>query len=531
VSSAKYLTMLRLRLSAFVYPVFLALLIAAGVRPLHARISIYPDVLYSGMNVITIKATDGLSRVEWSERGRWRMMKSGITTPIYRIVAGPIFSSCATSATFTVYVNYVSVPFRLRFRATDCDDDNEVFDLSLSTTWNLYREDFGEVEAGKQACHKFTVFTQEGSFRVDSITSPSPLFTIRYTGPRPPIRVRGTYTYQVCITPTRPGFISRPIFVYIRRDQPAGGYTNFVVADTAYVTVVPSRSAPAPRPAAIPKPRPAPPVRPPLGERVRPPSIIIEPAPKPKPVRIPDIDTVGIREAPPVVPQVERDSVGTKPPFAEPPPDPEFVTDPTTFRVLLTPTAKSIGEGNVFLANYDVAGWVFGYGASERLSLLGGFLFVPGIIDYNLVASAGAKYEFLHDGFFRAAAGGQFSFSQTERSSITVTSPYAVASLGDDDQRANLLLGYSWRHHTPVVGESFDRRAGLVGVGGDYRIGFNWKLVGELVLIENSDVQPLTLTARYFSSAFSVDAGVLVNVSPTGSGLRVGPVLNGVWVW
>jgi hypothetical protein len=523
--------MLRLRLSALLYPVFLALLVAVGAGPLHARITIYPDVLYSGMNVITIKASEGLSRVEWSDRGTWRLMKSGISTAIYRIVAGPIFSSCATSATFTVYVNYVSVPFRLRFRATDCDDDDELFDLSLSTTWNLYREDFGEVEAGKLACHTFTVFTQEGSFRVDSITSPSPLFAIRYTATRPPIRVRGTYTYQVCITPTRVGFISRPIFVYIRRDQPAGGYTNFVVADTAYVRVVPSRSAPQPRPTPPPKVRPAPPPRPPLGEMVKPPPIIIEPVPKPKPVRIPDIDTVGIREASPVRQHVEHDSVGTKPPFAELPPDTEFVTDPTTFRVLLTPTAKSIGEGDLFLANYDIGGWVFGYGATDRLSLLGGFLFVPGFIDYNLVASAGAKYEFLRDGYFRAAAGGQFSFSQTERSSITVTSPYAVVSLGDDDQRANLLLGYSWRHHTPVAGESFDRRAALIGAGGDYRIGFNWKLVGELFLIENSDVQPLTITARYFSSSFSVDAGVLVNVNPSSSGLRVGPVLNGVWVW
>jgi hypothetical protein len=482
------------------------------------------------MNVITVKASNGLSRVELYDGDRWGTMRSGFNTSLYRIIAGPIFSRCATSATFTVFVKSISRDFTVPVRVVDCDDDDEEFDINLEQPWNVYREDFGTVEAGKSACHTFEVEPRGSSIVVDSITSPSPLFTIRYTASPPPVRVRGTYTYQVCITPVRPEFIRRPIFVYVRRSQPAGGYTNFVVADTAYIRVVPSTSAPPPRPA--PKPRPAPPARPPLGERVKVPGIIIEaPPPKPKPVRIPDIDTVGVREAPPVVLQEELDSVGTAPPFSELPPHPEFITDPTTFRVMLTPTAKSIGKGNVFLANYDIAGWVFGYGATDRLSLLGGFLFVPGFIDYNLVASAGAKYEFLHDGYFRAAVGGQFSFSQTERSSITVTSPYAVASFGDDDQRANLLLGYSWRHHAPVAGESFDRRAALIGAGGDYRIAFNWKLVGEMFVIENSDVQPLTITARYFTSSFSVDAGVLVNVSPTGSGLRVGPVLNGVWVW
>jgi hypothetical protein len=195
------------------------------------------------------------------------------------------------------------------------------------------------------------------------------------------------------------------------------------------------------------------------------------------------------------------------------------------------PTAKSLGSGSVFLANYDVAGWVFGYGASDRLSLLGGFLFIPGVLNYNLLVSGGAKYEFLRDGYLRMAAGAQFSFSQTERSSITLGSPYAVASIGNEDQRGSLLLGYSLRHHNPVDGESFDRQAAILGIGGDYRVGFHWKVVGELVLLENSDVQPLSLTARYFANDFSIDAGVLVNIDPAGGGFRVAPVINGIWVW
>jgi hypothetical protein len=156
-------------------------------------------------------------------------------------------------------------------------------------------------------------------------------------------------------------------------------------------------------------------------------------------VRIPDIDTVANLPTPQaVIAPRTAEALAPQTPIAVEP-LPKFLTDPTTFRVLLMPSAKSPGEGTIFLANYDIAGWVLGYGLTDRLSLLGGFMFVPGVIDYNLVASAGAKYEFLRDGYLRMAAGAQVSFSQTEISTITISSPYVVASLCNDDQRANLL--------------------------------------------------------------------------------------------
>src|SRR5205807_2518534 len=117
------------------------------------------------------------------------------------------------------------------------------------------------------------------------------------------------------------------------------------------------------------------------------------------------------------------------------------------------------------------------------------------------------------------------NFSHTDLSSISLVSPYVVGSIGDDDHRASLTVGYSWRHHEPVDVAAFNRQAAVVALGGDYRIGFHWKLAAEGALLEDSDLQPLIVTARYFSDSFTIDVGVGANVNPSSevTGLRVGP--------
>jgi hypothetical protein len=500
--------------------------VLAGGENLFAQATIYPQKLYSGMNQITVTAGRGLAHIQRYDRGVWRDFLTGAATTGVRVVSGPTFNHCARSATFLVFVSIISRDVGMRLRVVDCEDDDEEFDLRLSERWNVFHEDFGPVRVGEPACHPFSVDPRGNQLIIDSIVSPSPLFVIRYTDRPPPLRVAGRiYHYDVCLKPIREGEIARPILVYIRRDQPAGGYTNFIVADTAYVNALPPIARVLPRKPAPPA-RPAP--KPPLLNP--PPQIVLEPPPPPI-VMPPDITAT----------QARREAFAPPGPAPDPPaiareeaptlPLPEFLTDPTPFRTILLPTAAPVERGRFFLANYEVAGFLAGYGATDRLTLLAGFFYVPATAGSTIGGTAGGKYELYNEGLLRGSVGMEFNISSTPLSSITLLSPYAVASYGDDDHRLNLALGYSWRHHRPAALPAFDRQAAVLGLGGDYRIGFHWKLAAELALLENSDVQPLLATVRYFSDVYTVDVGLGVNMNPSGSGLRVAPVVNVVRVW
>lgn len=211
------------------------------------------------------------------------------------------------------------------------------------------------------------------------------------------------------------------------------------------------------------------------------------------------------------------------------------LTDPTTHRVLLLPTARAIDEGRVLLSNYEVAGWLVGYGATDRLTLLAGGAYIPSFVDRNVVATAGGRYEVVRDGYTRVAIGAQGSYSRSEASEILVGSPYVTASIGDDDERGTLAIGYSWRHHTPLdtIVAPFNREALAIGVGGDYRIGYHWKVAAEAMILEGSDYQPMDIVVRYFDRRFAVDAGIGLDLGLDGERGDVGivPVVSATWVW
>jgi hypothetical protein len=314
-----------------------------------------------------------------------------------------------------------------------------------------------------------------------------------------------------------------PILVYLRRRYPAGGHTSFIVADTAFVNVVPTATGPRPSPPIAVRRR----TRPPSSQLIAQPPLIILPPPK---------DTV--RVIPKVIPSTARavplvlDTLRAVP---STPGEPyavvaeEELTDPTTHRAILMPTARSIDSGKVFISNYDLVGWLAGYGVNDRLTLLAGFLYLPRFINYNVVATAGGRYELYREGIVRGALGMQANYSRSDVSTIVLLSPYGVVSLGDDDRRVSAALAYTWRHHTPAEGEPFNRQAAVLAIGGDYRIGHNWKIAAEGYLLESAGTQPLAVALRYFTDRFAIDAGV--GLGATEGVVRVAPVVAGTWVW
>jgi hypothetical protein len=495
--------------------------------PLRAQeISAYPPVLYSGINVITITAPAGLDNVTGRVGGQWRALTTGLSAPYIRITSGATFVQCGTKVTFVVFIKSTRPIGLFELRVADCDGNIKYFDFRESETWNVYREDFGNVMLGATACHTFTVDARNTSIVIDSVSCPSPLFRIRYTNGRPPLRLRsnGSYEYDVCYTPVKTGRTKMPVLVYIRRDYPTGGQTNFIVADTAYVNVVTTPTAPLQPPPLAARRR----KRPPSSELIAQPPMIILPPPE---------DTVRI--IPKVMPSIARavpivlDTLQAHPREAGEPAEivvAETITDPTTHRAILLPTARSVDSGKIFLANYDVVGWLAGYGLTDRVTLLAGLLYVPRFVDFNVVATGGARYELYREGVVRGAAGMQVNYSKSDASTIILLSPYVVASLGDDDRRISAALGYTWRHHTPTTGEPFNRQAVVLGIGGDYRIGTNWKIAAEGYLLQSAEAQPVAATLRYFTEHFAIDAGMGLGIGASG-GVQVAPIVTGTWVW
>lgn len=492
-----------------------------------AQNSIYPTVLYSGVNPFTVSASDGIEKIEIYTNDGWKPLVIGLRTRYYRVMSSPVFRRCAKQATFSLFVERIDQNFDVEIRVTDCDGSRRKYSVGLENTWTLFYEDFGTVTLDDRPCHTFSVQSNSGSFVVDKVVSSSNQFEIRYPFRKPPLRIQGAqvYRYSVCFTPRQVGRIQIPIYVHIRREQPVGEYTTYIVADTAYVNVIPSPNArtpvrtPPPPVVAAPPPRPRAPRLPPDG-----------PTPPPKPAP-------QVLEAQPMAPESLVDFVESTPIVEEPVLDDtttpeEFIFDPTTFRTILTPTARSLGKGRGFVGSYDVAGIVAGYGLTDRLTIIGGGVYVPASINETFAVSGGAKYEFYRDEMLRAAGGVQINFSGTEESEIFLAAPYATVNYGTLDRSASLTAGYSWRRHSPSDTSiaPFTKQAILVGAGGDFRFANRWKVAGEIFYIQNSEFQPLALTLRYFGHRFAIDGGIAVDMTPDET-VAVLPVLSVLWTW
>ncbi|MCC7437548.1 MAG: hypothetical protein IT211_03535 [Armatimonadetes bacterium] len=504
----------------------LATIWAGAAEQTSAQISIYPTVFYTGLNVLTIRAPRGVMKVERRQAGVWGPFVTGQESRDLRIITSPIFARCATTAQFIAQVKTVSRSVSLHLRVTDCSGRTEELVIATEYEWRISREDFGHVQPGQIACREFHVITENRAFVVDSIVSPSPLFTIKFLQRKPPVTLPEdfTYRYQVCFKSHRPGLHKVPMLVYLRRDQPAGGFSNYIVADTAYVRVA------------------APTVLPPTPPRPIPPRPRPRPQPRPTPIKPPDTPAVRLAVATPA-PQLqppeplaiaERKNSITPPQSLATPGLAPVIVDPAAHRLILGPTGRSIEEGEGFVANYDGAGWLAGYAPVDRLTLLAGALYVPSFINYSLTASAGGRYEVIRSGVVRGAIGVQGQYSESDISAIVAASPYLSFSVGDDDSRATLSVAYSWRHHTPNYEAPFDRSALIFGGGMDYRIGRNWKGVAEGYWLQDSDYLPLGIALRWFNNRFAVDVGLNLNL-PTGqrsdATIIPAPIISGTWAW
>lgn len=218
---------------------------------------------------------------------------------------------------------------------------------------------------------------------------------------------------------------------------------------------------------------------------------------------------------PPVVDTTKKDTI--VPQITETP-----LTDPTTFRSIMLPTAVVPKKGTITTGVYDVIGLSGGYSITDNVMLLaGGAVPIPnrwfGATGYDASWSAawsiGGKVGYEVADHLLVGGGYQFGqsfydqdYSSELESKITFNALWATAGYGDDDSRLNAYLGYAFKHHVTFLEGTFQADAYIVGMAYDYRISRHWKICTEAFFMRTMTFVPFTVTARYFreSDAFEV---------------------------
>ena len=232
----------------------------------------------------------------------------------------------------------------------------------------------------------------------------------------------------------------------------------------------------------------------------------------------------------------------------------ERYPDPTTFRTVAVPNAVIPPAGTVVLGSYDLLGLMGGYAFTDNIMLLAGG--APPLPDDwgGTNGSAFGAYSIGLKGNLKiadewlVAAGAQWaaSFSEKEEtpepdSRIIAPTLYGSVSYGNDDRRISLTGGYTFKRHTTLVEPStglidrFPREAGIISLGGDWRIGDRWKVAAEGVYMGTVGIAPIITTARWFGRTWALDFGAAWLLIETGEGeapsIPVAPVVSFVWTY
>lgn len=199
----------------------------------------YPSELYARENVLTFYLPEGIESI--------RPVFDSLAESLADVRPEDIgtFENCRDSQRVRIRLHTVSRALDLRFRITDCAGIARMTRVP-NRTWRLDEVPFKDVVAGDTACRPFQIGLAGlpglgGGEYLDSISVPMPGAFVRYgEDGAPPLRLDGgvLYRYFVCFAPKEPGTYRFPIITWMRRPQPAGGYTNYPVADTAVVRVL-----------------------------------------------------------------------------------------------------------------------------------------------------------------------------------------------------------------------------------------------------------------------------------------------------
>lgn len=450
-----------------------ALLLAAPIVASAQQVPLlYPTKVYVGDNVVTIRSSKGIESIR--------------ATPTHNVTAiTPPISGCPTEAQIRIRVATATDAQGIDLLIHYCDGSFRTETIQREN-WTIRHERTGPVDVGRDTCLRCEIVTPTGKI-VDSIVVPDSRFHVEIPGGAGPWNAppseqgRPSLNYTVCYRPAGVEIIEQKILLYIRRDQPNGGLTQYVIE---------------------------------------------------KPISA--IGALPIEQTiPPLLSR--RDSLRRLEELLPP------LVDPTTFRTVLVPTAETLDHGDLFVGSVDVAGVLAGYGVSDDLTVIAGGAFVPSFIQDVSVLSIGLKGRVVQEGGVQAGIGAQIALSSGTESTIRLAAPFAVVSYGDRASRLSAGIGYAWKKHRLSEGMEFNRNAVIATLGGDLTIDRGWKLAAEAYYIESSGLAPLTMTARWFNASLAIDFGFMIDlgggndIRSTGpltgeiTDLRIVPLLSAIW--
>ena len=199
----------------------------------------YPTELYNTDNIITFVNDNGIQAIE--------PVFDSMTASLVKIKSISDLSSSPDTVLVHLQVHTVTQSLNARFLVTDAKGKTSMAQLS-NRTWRLDEIRFPEVMAGDTICLPFQIGLQGiaglGGFGrgeiLDSVSLPISEAWLSYSFP-PPLQIRAgsTYRYNVCFSAPAAGNYKFAVITWMRRAQPAGGFTNYPVADLALVHVLP----------------------------------------------------------------------------------------------------------------------------------------------------------------------------------------------------------------------------------------------------------------------------------------------------
>ncbi|MEO5930309.1 MAG: hypothetical protein ABIR47_10295 [Candidatus Kapaibacterium sp.] len=206
--------------------VILALFVSGPLpaQPAGEGTTIYPERLYPGDNIVTVSNARGLDRIRGTASANTK-------------VTIPAIPGCPTRIDLHIFVGDATTKEGADLIIYDCDGAF-VSRKIAAENWEIRHEYTGNVTVGDSVCVHCEIRTTD-SKKVDSIIVDDPRFTVKMPPGRSPwTAVENDFHYDVCYRPTRAERFNTEIILHIRRAQPNGGLTTYIIRKPLTATSV-----------------------------------------------------------------------------------------------------------------------------------------------------------------------------------------------------------------------------------------------------------------------------------------------------
>lgn len=205
--------------------------VAMGQRRVGAT-TIYPDTLYPGDNIITIRNDRGIDKIRYRATSNTAVTLSAT-------------EGCPKQVDIRVHVDEATTSESIDLTLYDCGGGFATHHISTEN-WTIRRENTGRVQVGRDTCVPCRIETSHPR-TVDSIVVNDPRFWVKVPPGGPPwIAVGNDFRYEVCYRPAKVENVQETIRLYLRRGMPNGGLTHYVIEKPIIAAGVPPPPPPEP---------------------------------------------------------------------------------------------------------------------------------------------------------------------------------------------------------------------------------------------------------------------------------------------